>query len=123
MRTLSESALVPTVKSSRPPSVSLVAGGEFSGSPYSHPQYSTYNESWRFANPSLLGKYHTPPTLHTHTFIHTLLILEGVESGVESGVFELEKIIKPWTGLEPNHSATLSGGNLRLTLTPGLPQI
>ncbi|KAI4882194.1 hypothetical protein NFI96_008170 [Prochilodus magdalenae] len=29
-------------------------GGEFSGSPYSHPQYSTYNESWRFPNPSLL---------------------------------------------------------------------
>uniref|UniRef100_A0A672MKW9 Paired box 5 n=1 Tax=Sinocyclocheilus grahami TaxID=75366 RepID=A0A672MKW9_SINGR len=24
--------------------------------PYSHPQYSTYNEPWRFANPSLLGK-------------------------------------------------------------------
>ncbi|KAL3996425.1 activating transcription factor 7 [Sarotherodon galilaeus] len=30
-------------------------GGDFSGSPYSHPQYSTYNESWRFPNPSLLG--------------------------------------------------------------------
>uniref|UniRef100_A0A673L9V0 Paired box 5 n=1 Tax=Sinocyclocheilus rhinocerous TaxID=307959 RepID=A0A673L9V0_9TELE len=30
--------------------------GDFSGSPYSHPQYSTYNEPWRFANPSLLGK-------------------------------------------------------------------
>uniref|UniRef100_A0A3Q2V391 Paired box 5 n=1 Tax=Haplochromis burtoni TaxID=8153 RepID=A0A3Q2V391_HAPBU len=29
--------------------------GDFSGSPYSHPQYSTYNESWRFPNPSLLG--------------------------------------------------------------------
>ncbi|XP_035515624.1 paired box protein Pax-5, partial [Morone saxatilis] len=28
--------------------------GDFSGSPYSHPQYSTYNESWRFPNPSLL---------------------------------------------------------------------
>uniref|UniRef100_A0A8C2CUA3 Paired box 5 n=1 Tax=Cyprinus carpio TaxID=7962 RepID=A0A8C2CUA3_CYPCA len=32
----------------------MVPGGDFSGSPYSHPQYSTYNESWRFANPSLL---------------------------------------------------------------------
>lgn len=31
-------------------------GGDFSGSPYSHPQYSTYNESWRFPNPSLLGR-------------------------------------------------------------------
>lgn len=35
---------------------SWISGGDFSGSPYSHPQYSTYNESWRFANPSLLGK-------------------------------------------------------------------
>uniref|UniRef100_A0A3P9H6E1 Paired domain-containing protein n=1 Tax=Oryzias latipes TaxID=8090 RepID=A0A3P9H6E1_ORYLA len=33
----------------------MVPGGDFSGSPYSHPQYSTYNESWRFPNPSLLG--------------------------------------------------------------------
>uniref|UniRef100_A0A8C7Z324 Paired box 5 n=1 Tax=Oryzias sinensis TaxID=183150 RepID=A0A8C7Z324_9TELE len=32
----------------------MVPGGDFSGSPYSHPQYSTYNESWRFPNPSLL---------------------------------------------------------------------
>lgn len=31
-------------------------GSEFSGSPYSHPQYSTYNDSWRFPNPGLLGK-------------------------------------------------------------------
>uniref|UniRef100_A0A3B1KLV1 Paired box 5 n=1 Tax=Astyanax mexicanus TaxID=7994 RepID=A0A3B1KLV1_ASTMX len=38
-----------------PQSYPLVSGGEFSGSPYSHPQYSTYNESWRFPNPSLLG--------------------------------------------------------------------
>lgn len=37
------------------PSLSgMVPGGDFSTSPYSHPQYSTYNESWRFANPSLL---------------------------------------------------------------------
>uniref|UniRef100_A0A3B5BC92 Paired box 5 n=1 Tax=Stegastes partitus TaxID=144197 RepID=A0A3B5BC92_9TELE len=40
---------------SGPQSYSLVPGGDFSGSPYSHPQYSTYNESWRFPNPSLLG--------------------------------------------------------------------
>ncbi|KAJ8336057.1 hypothetical protein SKAU_G00394000 [Synaphobranchus kaupii] len=31
------------------------ARGDFSSSPYSHPQYSTYNESWRFTNPGLLG--------------------------------------------------------------------
>lgn len=36
--------------------LSSVSGGDFSGSPYSHPQYSTYNESWRFPNPSLLGR-------------------------------------------------------------------
>uniref|UniRef100_A0A3Q1K8B4 Paired domain-containing protein n=1 Tax=Anabas testudineus TaxID=64144 RepID=A0A3Q1K8B4_ANATE len=36
----------------------MVPGGDFSGSPYSHPQYSTYNESWRFPNPSLLVLLH-----------------------------------------------------------------
>lgn len=35
---------------------SFYLGSEFSGSPYSHPQYSTYNDSWRFPNPGLLGK-------------------------------------------------------------------
>lgn len=39
---------------STPSLTGMVPGGDFSGSPYSHPQYSTYNESWRFANPSLL---------------------------------------------------------------------
>ncbi|XP_066514585.1 paired box protein Pax-5 isoform X3 [Hoplias malabaricus] len=39
---------------STPSLTGMVPGGEFSGSPYSHPQYSTYNESWRFPNPSLL---------------------------------------------------------------------
>ncbi|XP_075382807.1 paired box protein Pax-5 isoform X4 [Mycteria americana] len=38
-----------------PQSYPIVTGGEFSGSPYSHPQYSTYNDSWRFPNPGLLG--------------------------------------------------------------------
>lgn len=33
-----------------------VAGGDFSGNPYSHPQYTTYNEAWRFSNPALLSK-------------------------------------------------------------------
>nr|AAC34300.1 transcription factor [Takifugu rubripes] len=36
------------------PSLTGMVPGDFSGSPYSHPQYSTYNESWRFPNPSLL---------------------------------------------------------------------
>uniref|UniRef100_A0A3Q1G5S8 Paired box 5 n=1 Tax=Acanthochromis polyacanthus TaxID=80966 RepID=A0A3Q1G5S8_9TELE len=40
---------------STPSLTGMVPGGDFSGSPYSHPQYSTYNESWRFPNPSLLG--------------------------------------------------------------------
>ncbi|XP_051994036.1 paired box protein Pax-5-like isoform X3 [Xyrauchen texanus] len=39
---------------STPTLTGMVPGGDFSGSPYSHAQYSTYNESWRFANPSLL---------------------------------------------------------------------
>nr|XP_034993759.1 paired box protein Pax-2 isoform X7 [Zootoca vivipara] len=30
-------------------------GSEFSGNPYSHPQYTTYNEAWRFSNPALLS--------------------------------------------------------------------
>ncbi|XP_077427872.1 paired box protein Pax-5 isoform X4 [Vanacampus margaritifer] len=39
---------------STPSLTGMVPGGDFSGSHYSHPQYSTYNESWRFPNPSLL---------------------------------------------------------------------
>ncbi|XP_061762936.1 paired box protein Pax-5 isoform X2 [Nerophis ophidion] len=39
---------------SAPSLTGMVPGGDFSGSPYSHSQYSTYNESWRFPNPSLL---------------------------------------------------------------------
>uniref|UniRef100_A0A8C2VJF8 Paired box 5 n=1 Tax=Chinchilla lanigera TaxID=34839 RepID=A0A8C2VJF8_CHILA len=38
-----------------PQSYPIVTGSEFSGSPYSHPQYSSYNDSWRFPNPGLLG--------------------------------------------------------------------
>ncbi|XP_069486575.1 paired box protein Pax-5 isoform X1 [Ambystoma mexicanum] len=40
---------------SAPTLTGMVPGGDFSGSPYSHPQYSTYNDSWRFPNPGLLG--------------------------------------------------------------------
>ncbi|KAG7461664.1 hypothetical protein MATL_G00193440 [Megalops atlanticus] len=39
---------------SAPALTGMVPGSDFSGSPYSHPQYSTYNESWRFPNPGLL---------------------------------------------------------------------
>ncbi|KAI1883721.1 hypothetical protein AGOR_G00234460 [Albula goreensis] len=39
---------------SAPALTGMVPGSDFSGSPYSHTQYSTYNESWRFPNPSLL---------------------------------------------------------------------
>uniref|UniRef100_A0A4W4FTB7 Paired domain-containing protein n=1 Tax=Electrophorus electricus TaxID=8005 RepID=A0A4W4FTB7_ELEEL len=35
--------------------VSFATGSEFSGNPYSHPQYTTYNEAWRFSNPALLS--------------------------------------------------------------------
>uniref|UniRef100_A0A674K8R8 Paired domain-containing protein n=1 Tax=Terrapene triunguis TaxID=2587831 RepID=A0A674K8R8_9SAUR len=42
---------------SAPTLTGMVPGSEFSGSPYSHPQYSTYNDSWRFPNPGLLGEF------------------------------------------------------------------
>ncbi|KAF7705567.1 hypothetical protein HF521_020853 [Silurus meridionalis] len=35
--------------------ICLAAGSEFSGNPYSHPQYTAYNEAWRFSNPALLS--------------------------------------------------------------------
>uniref|UniRef100_A0AAY5L4Z1 Paired domain-containing protein n=1 Tax=Esox lucius TaxID=8010 RepID=A0AAY5L4Z1_ESOLU len=53
----------------------MVPGGDFSGSPYSHPQYSTYNESWRFSNPSLL------------VFQQDYGSLLGSEIGCSSGLF------------------------------------
>ncbi|XP_042099178.1 paired box protein Pax-5 isoform X8 [Ovis aries] len=40
---------------SAPTLTGMVPGSEFSGSPYSHPQYPSYNDSWRFPNPGLLG--------------------------------------------------------------------
>ncbi|KAG8454956.1 hypothetical protein GDO86_001249, partial [Hymenochirus boettgeri] len=39
---------------SAPTLTGMVPGSDFSGSPYSHPQYSSYNDSWRFPNASLL---------------------------------------------------------------------
>ncbi|XP_067876332.1 paired box protein Pax-2-like isoform X8 [Heterodontus francisci] len=40
----------------------MVPGSEFSGNPYTHPQYTTYNEAWRFTNPGLLMPH--PGVLH-----------------------------------------------------------
>ncbi|XP_062925292.1 paired box protein Pax-5 isoform X1 [Mobula hypostoma] len=47
----------PAAQSSYPPPTltGMVPGGDFSGSPYSHPQYTTYNDSWRFPNAGLLS--------------------------------------------------------------------
>ncbi|XP_048126299.1 paired box protein Pax-2a isoform X7 [Alosa alosa] len=46
----------PTGQGSYPTSTlaGMVPGSDFSGNPYSHPQYTTYNEAWRFSNPALL---------------------------------------------------------------------
>ncbi|XP_036815843.1 paired box protein Pax-2a isoform X3 [Oncorhynchus mykiss] len=46
----------PTGQGSYPTSTlaGMVPGSEFTGNPYSHPQYTTYNEAWRFSNPALL---------------------------------------------------------------------
>ncbi|XP_044795980.1 paired box protein Pax-5 isoform X4 [Bubalus bubalis] len=40
---------------SAPTLTGMVPGSDFSGNPYSHPQYPSYNDSWRFPNPGLLG--------------------------------------------------------------------
>ncbi|XP_064344403.1 paired box protein Pax-2 isoform X1 [Camelus dromedarius] len=47
----------PTGQGSYPTSTlaGMVPGSEFSGNPYSHPQYTAYNEAWRFSNPALLS--------------------------------------------------------------------
>ncbi|XP_058882388.1 paired box protein Pax-2a-like isoform X4 [Acipenser ruthenus] len=66
----------PTGQGSYPTSTlaGMVPGSEFSGNPYSHPQYTPYNEAWRFSNPALLSSpyYYSaasrgsaPPTVAT----------------------------------------------------------
>ncbi|XP_078499181.1 paired box protein Pax-2 isoform X4 [Lissotriton helveticus] len=68
----------PTGQGSYPTSTlaGMVPGSEFSGNPYSHPQYTTYNEAWRFSNPALLmphpGAQHLPllPLPMTATSYH-----------------------------------------------------
>ncbi|KAA0724891.1 Paired box protein [Triplophysa tibetana] len=53
----------PTGQGSYPTSTlaGMVPGSEFSGNPYSHPQYTSYNEAWRFSNPALLMHPEAPP--------------------------------------------------------------
>ncbi|XP_073338028.1 paired box protein Pax-2a isoform X2 [Pagrus major] len=55
----------PTGQGSYPTSTlaGMVPGGDFSGNPYSHPQYTTYNEAWRFSNPALLMPHPVAPHL------------------------------------------------------------
>eukprot|EP00064_Thunnus_orientalis_P002517 superscaffoldBa00000187_g2524 len=55
----------PTGQGSYPTSTlaGMVPGSEFSGNPYSHPQYTTYNEAWRFSNPALLMPHREAPPL------------------------------------------------------------
>ncbi|KAM4623526.1 paired box protein Pax-2b isoform 1-T1 [Polymixia lowei] len=55
----------PTGQGSYPTSTlaGMVPGSEFSGNPYSHPQYTTYNEAWRFSNPALLMPHQEAPPL------------------------------------------------------------
>ncbi|XP_041123645.1 paired box protein Pax-2a isoform X3 [Polyodon spathula] len=68
----------PTGQGSYPSSTlaGMVPGSEFSGNPYSHPQYTPYNEAWRFSNPALLmphlGAPHLPllPLPMTATSYH-----------------------------------------------------
>ncbi|XP_053292459.1 paired box protein Pax-2a isoform X1 [Pleuronectes platessa] len=55
----------PTGQGSYPTSTlaGMVPGGDFSGNPYSHPQYPSYNEAWRFSNPALLMPHLVAPDL------------------------------------------------------------
>ncbi|XP_051503519.1 paired box protein Pax-2a isoform X2 [Myxocyprinus asiaticus] len=55
----------PTGQGSYPTSTlaGMVPGSDFSGNPYSHPQYTTYNDAWRFSNPALLMPHPGAPPL------------------------------------------------------------
>ncbi|KAI9546793.1 hypothetical protein NQZ68_022738 [Dissostichus eleginoides] len=55
----------PTGQGSYPTSTlaGMVPGSEFSGNPYSHPQYTSYNDAWRFSNPALLMPHPEAPPL------------------------------------------------------------
>uniref|UniRef100_A0A3B4DCM2 Paired domain-containing protein n=1 Tax=Pygocentrus nattereri TaxID=42514 RepID=A0A3B4DCM2_PYGNA len=79
---------------SAPSLTGMVPGGEFSGSPYSHPQYSTYNESWRFPNPSLL------------VFQQEYGSLLGSERAASSGLFpsQTPQPTGTHTNIQSNHT-------------------
>ncbi|XP_016111914.1 paired box protein Pax-5-like [Sinocyclocheilus grahami] len=77
--------------------------GDFSGSPYSHPQYSTYNEPWRFANPSLL------------VFQQEYSSLLGSERAASSGLFP-GQTPQP-TGSPYYYSAATRGAGTAATAT------
>ncbi|XP_051983196.1 paired box protein Pax-5-like isoform X3 [Xyrauchen texanus] len=89
---------------STPSLTGMVPGGDFSGSPYSHPQYSTYNESWRFANPSLL------------VFQQEYGSLLGSERAASSGLFP-GQTPQP-TGSPYYYSAATRGAGTAATATP-----
>uniref|UniRef100_A0A8C8RIZ6 Paired box 5 n=1 Tax=Pelusios castaneus TaxID=367368 RepID=A0A8C8RIZ6_9SAUR len=63
-----------------PQSYPIVTGSEFSGSPYSHPQYSTYNDSWRFPNPGLLGEFSDLSFLQEQLAFYSDLLFGGLQS-------------------------------------------
>ncbi|XP_051561066.1 paired box protein Pax-5-like isoform X2 [Myxocyprinus asiaticus] len=88
---------------STPTLTGMVPGGDFSGSPYSHPQYSTYNESWRFANPSLL------------VFQQEYGSLLGSERAASSGLFP-SQTPQP-TGSPYYYSAATRGAGTAATAT------
>ncbi|XP_051744682.1 paired box protein Pax-5 isoform X9 [Ctenopharyngodon idella] len=88
---------------STPSLTGMVPGGDFSGSPYSHPQYSTYNESWRFANPSLL------------VFQQEYGSLLGSERAASSGLFS-GQTPQP-TGSPYYYSAATRGAGTAATAT------
>ncbi|XP_067297849.1 paired box protein Pax-5 isoform X3 [Pseudorasbora parva] len=88
---------------STPSLTGMVPGGDFSGSPYSHPQYSTYNESWRFANPSLL------------VFQQEYGSLLGSERAASSGLFS-GQTPQP-TGSPYYYSAATRGAGAAATAT------
>uniref|UniRef100_A0A8C8BHR1 Paired box 5 n=3 Tax=Neognathae TaxID=8825 RepID=A0A8C8BHR1_9STRI len=90
---------------------------EFSGSPYSHPQYSTYNDSWRFPNPGLLGKLSSPcvrpnaspaaPQAVSCSFKHFAFLPNPTFRLLPSCVFA--RSIPPCKGPQCPHSLTDTG--------------
>ncbi|XP_033004545.1 paired box protein Pax-2 isoform X9 [Lacerta agilis] len=106
----------PTGQGSYPTSTlaGMVPGSEFSGNPYSHPQYTTYNEAWRFSNPALLSwlnkafAFLTVPSEErlrpiragvgtaslSHTCTHTYRVKSRQEDGAMSTRWQNEELYK-----------------------------